>query len=80
MEKQPTYAQRLIQLVEAHCTGTTADDKVMRTLAAVVFKNLVKTKWAPEVRRLCVHAWSYSRRLYMRPAACSCFDISNCCS
>lgn len=44
------YAQRLVAVIEAHCAGATAEDKTMRTLGAVVFKNLVKAKWAPEVR------------------------------
>ncbi|CAM9833425.1 unnamed protein product, partial [Ectocarpus sp. 12 AP-2014] len=48
MEQQPTYAQRLVGVIEAHCAGTTVEDKTMRTLGAVVFKNLVKEKWAPE--------------------------------
>lgn len=43
------YAQRLVAVIEAHCAGATVEDKTMRTLGAVVFKNLVKTKWAPEV-------------------------------
>ncbi|CAM9520218.1 unnamed protein product, partial [Choristocarpus tenellus] len=46
-ELQPHYAQRLVSLIEVHCGGVTNDDKVIRTLAAVVFKNLIKTKWAP---------------------------------
>ena len=44
------YLQRLAGVIEAHCAGTTVQDKTMRTLGAVVFKNLVKAKWAPEVR------------------------------
>lgn len=43
------YAQTLVGVIEAHCAGTTVEDKTMRTLGAVVFKNLVKAKWAPEV-------------------------------
>lgn len=43
------YAQRLVTVIEAHCAGATVEDKTMRTLGAVVFKNLVKAKWAPEV-------------------------------
>lgn len=43
------YAQRLVAVIEAHCAGATVEDKTMRTLGAVVFKNLVKAKWAPEV-------------------------------
>lgn len=49
MEAQPAYAQRLVGVVESHCAGTTVEDKTIRTLAAVVFKNLVKAKWTPEV-------------------------------
>eukprot|EP00903_Cladosiphon_okamuranus_P009495 g9047.t1 len=48
MEQQPMYAQRLVAVIEAHCAGSTVEDKTMRTLGAVVFKNLVKVKWAPE--------------------------------
>eukprot|EP00904_Undaria_pinnatifida_P010098 jgi/Undpi1/6218/HiC_scaffold_20.g08702.m1 len=48
MEQQPMYLQRLAGVIEAHCAGTTVQDKTMRTLGAVVFKNLVKAKWAPE--------------------------------
>lgn len=44
------YAQRLVAVIEAHCAGATVEDKTMRTLGAVVFKNLVKAKWAPEVK------------------------------
>lgn len=49
------YPQGLVAVIEAHCAGSTVEDKTMRTLAAVVFKNLVKAKWAPEVggRVLC---------------------------
>lgn len=49
IEAQPAYAQRLVGVVEFHCAGTTLEDKTIRTLAAVVFKNLVKSKWTPEV-------------------------------
>lgn len=49
LEAQPMYAQRLVRVVEAHCAGTNLKDKTMRTLAAVVFKNLVKAKWSSEV-------------------------------
>ena len=44
------YAQRLVAVIEVHCAGATVEDKTMRTLGAVVFKNLVKAKWAPEVK------------------------------
>lgn len=43
------YAQRLVGVIEAHCAGATMEDKTMRTIGAVVFKNLIKAKWAPEV-------------------------------
>ena len=43
------YAQQLVGVIEAHCAGETVEDKTIRTIAAVVFKNLVKAKWAPEV-------------------------------
>ncbi|CAN0047642.1 unnamed protein product [Ascophyllum nodosum] len=48
METRPMYAQQLVGVIEAHCAGETVEDKTIRTIAAVVFKNLVKAKWAPE--------------------------------
>ncbi|CAM9656674.1 unnamed protein product, partial [Chrysoparadoxa australica] len=45
VEKQPSYAQQLIRLIESHCAGVTPEDKTLRTLAAVLFKNLVKKYW-----------------------------------
>lgn len=49
MERQPAYPQLLVALIEFHCAGTSADDKSLRTLGAIMFKNLVKRAWvAPE--------------------------------
>lgn len=45
MERKPGFAQLLVQMIEASCAGTTQDDKSMRTLGAIVFKNLVKKAW-----------------------------------
>jgi Importin-beta N-terminal domain len=47
MERQPAYPQLLIRLIETHCSGTSADDTTLRTLGAIMFKNLVKRCWAP---------------------------------
>jgi exportin-2 (importin alpha re-exporter) len=47
LKQQPGYAQQLVRLIEAHCSGTTPQDKALRSLAAIMFKNLVKTSWLP---------------------------------
>ncbi|KAG5184186.1 Cse1-domain-containing protein [Tribonema minus] len=47
MERQPGYPQLLVQLIESHCSRTGAEDKSLRTLGAIMFKNLVKRCWVP---------------------------------
>jgi exportin-2 (importin alpha re-exporter) len=45
MQRQPGYAEALVRLVERHCAGVSQEDKSLRTLGAIVFKNLVKKAW-----------------------------------
>ncbi|CAM9356549.1 unnamed protein product [Phaeothamnion confervicola] len=48
-ERQPGYPQVLVRLIEQHCAGTTPGDRSVRTLGAILFKNLVKRSWeAPD--------------------------------
>jgi hypothetical protein len=47
LETQPGFAQLLLTSIQQHCgADANADDRAIRLSGAVLFKNLVKRRWA----------------------------------